>query len=409
MRSFFPTVLVVMVASGCLSMQDIWADTKNSARSQPASHKRVQRTAGKARAAQESGDFAAAERLYSRLRSMKPEEPRLAESHAAALARLGRKDEAYGALEAGVALGLTALASFETDPELEGWREETRFREIEQRVRSNHDAFKQQIRAAHRPLASSQAPAFASWAALEQALGREREQHERYPAWPSVQAWLLEKIRLDQRYLAAMRRYADDHPDAADREDAMLGELRLRVEVASPWTPYWSIDQAAAVRESADRYLVAFADAAARNEARLYRAVAAMRGVLDPAEELDWESGDPPQPKCDDARVELDELARQAPSDKWAADALGFAALCAAQQEPRNEPEARARVDAYLALAELPRPDQTPFHGLRGEVRVEKMRLDGLPAFEVIDIKGARWTPSTLKGRVALIDFWAPG
>jgi hypothetical protein len=245
----------------------------------------------------------------------------------------------------------------------------------------------------------ARAAAFATWEALQQAIDRELAQHDRHPAWPSGNAWMLEKSRMDQRHLAAMRRYLDEHPQSPDRQDAMLGELRREVEVASPWSTHWVTDLAARVRESARRYLEAFPDSEAAREARLYGAVATLRGVIDPAEEFEWESEPPPRLHCDGARAELGELARAAETDRWAADAAGFAALCE---------KSRAKIDAYLALPEPADAERTPFRGLRGEVRIEKMRLDGLPAFDVVDLEGERWTPGSLPGRVMLIDFWAP-
>ncbi|MBL8114595.1 MAG: hypothetical protein JNK60_17065 [Acidobacteria bacterium] len=83
-------------------------------------------------------DWPALERLLAEKRAQAPRHPVYAYDHACVLTRLGRKEEALGALKTAVANGFPYLALFRRDEDLDPLRELPGFAEIEPGIRANN-------------------------------------------------------------------------------------------------------------------------------------------------------------------------------------------------------------------------------------------------------------------------------
>lgn len=356
----------------------------------------------------EADRYAEAAERYSALRARQPANPYFALGHARALAALDREEEAWPALDAAVAAGLRYAWDVEKDEHLAPLRGDPRFEKIVARTRDNFRAWNARIAEAKRQAPLDAAPAFDSWAKVSESVREENERIRRveYRRDPTGENE-IEAHRLRQVNFAKIRRYLSDHPDATDREQAMLGEVVDRVAIAEPWQIAWPMDEAAAIVEAADRFLVAYPNSASRSTAELHKAVALMRGVL-PVTGWDPERTDPYPPDCAHSMPMFEALAMQAPVDIRGIEGEGFLSVCLWEADPRDVERALATAESFLAHEEASEEHGTYFM-LPADVRKVRLRAGSLPPFEVKDLAGVTWTPASLAGRVTILQFWSPG
>jgi hypothetical protein len=357
----------------------------------------------------EAKSYGEAAELYAELREKRPENPYHALGEAQALAGLGRTDEAWSALDAALAAGLRDWWSLEKNEGLAPLRDDPRFVSAVERVRDNVRAWNLRVLEAKRPVEPSSAPPFESWQEVQASMREENERIRklRYGRRDPTGQNELEALRLQQANFAKIGRYLVDHPEAPDREAAMLGAVTERVAIADPWDSYWTSDEAAAIREAADRFLATYPESTSRSTAELHKAVATMRGVLPPT---GWEPGreEPYEPACGEAMPAFEALATKAPADVRGIEAEGFLAVCRWESEPRDAEGALATAETYFAHAAASQGAGAYFR-LESDVRKVRLQAGELPPFEVKDLAGNTWSPESMKGRVTILQFWSPG
>lgn len=370
---------------------------------------RIDKKSDAAWRALEAKDYGEATALYAELREKQPENPYHALGEAQALAALGRTEEAWSALDAALAAGLRTWWSLEKNEALAPLRDDPRFAAAVERVRDNVRAWNLRVTEAKRPVDPASAPSFGSWPEVQASMREENERIRkvRYGRRDPTGENELEALRLQQANFAKIGRYLVDHPAAPDREAAMLGEVTERVVIADLWESFWTADEAAAIRDAADRFLAAYPESPSRSTAELHRAVAVMRGVLPPT---GWEPGreEPYEPACAEAMPAFEALATKAPGDVRGIEAEGFLAVCLWEEEPKDAEGALATAETYFAHAAASEADGTYFR-LESDVRQVRLQAGELPPFEVKDLAGNTWTPAALEGRVTILQFWSPG
>ena len=369
---------------------------------------RIDKKSSAAWSSLEAARYAEAAERFSELRSRQPANPSFALGHARALAALDRKEEAWLALDAAVAAGLRYAWQVEKDEHLAPLRGDPRFEKVVAQTRDNFRAWNSRVAEAKRPAPLAAAPAFDSWDKVAESVREENKrirqvEYRRDPTGENE----IEAHRLRQANFAKIRRYLADHPNAADREQAMLGEVVERVAIAEPWNDVWPVDEAAEIVEAAERFLGAYPDSGLRSTAELHKAVAVLRGVL-PVTGWDPERKDPYPLDCAHAAPMLETLATKAPADIRGIEGEGFLSVCLWQAEPRDAERALATAESFLAHEEASEEHGT-YYGLPADVRKVRLRAGSLPPFEAKDLAGNTWTPEAMKGRVSILQFWSPG
>jgi hypothetical protein len=399
-----PIVLVLaatVLTSGCASL-------RYAARETMTSEGRTRQAYFRAHRDLENGNLESAIQRFGELRERRPDAYDFALGQAEALAKAGRHADAWSALEAAVDAGLRAKWALEREEAFGPLRPDPRWSDLLERIDGNYRSHMQKIRDAKREMPLETAPTFATWANVEASFEKDRKEARKFQwaiDWTGARD--IEEQLHYQRQIARVRRYLADHTDAADREQARLKEIRLRIAVAAPWQDFWAPTDAKAIEAAADRLVAEFPDGKYRSEAELHKAVAILRGVLP---ETGWEPGriEPYAPDCARAIPLLEPLAATAEKDPRGEDAQGFLAYCLWEVKPRETERALATAEAFLAR-DQDAPEGTQYWGLTADVRKVRLLGGGLPPFEVKDLAGVTWTPASLAGRVTILQFWSPG
>ena len=400
-RRLVLVLTVTVLTSGCASLRYLARETMTS-------EGRTRQEYFRAHRDLEKGEFESAVERFGELRQRRPDAYDFARGQAEALAKAGRYDEAWSALEAAVDAGLRYRWAVEREEAFGPLRPDPRWSALLERIDGNYRSHMQKIRDAKREMPLDTAPSFATWAKVEATFEEDRKA-ARKAQWAIdwTGARDIEEQLHYQRQIARVRRYLADHPDAAEREEARLKEIRLRIAVAAPWLDFWTPADAKAIEDAADRLVAEFPAGKYRSEAELHKAVAILRGVLP---ETGWEPGriEPYVPDCAAAIPILEPLAATAEKDPRGEDAQGFLAYCLWEGTPRDAQRALATAEAFLAK-DQDAPEGTQYWGLTADVRKVRLLGGGLPPFEVKDLAGVTWTPASLAGRVTILQFWSPG
>ncbi len=355
----------------------------------------------RARDAADIGDFDRAHKLYTKARRLDPEDAYLAYSHAKALAAAGRTEEASSALETALSHGFRHERRMDRSDELAPLRNAPIWDEMLQRARANLTEFKARLREAREPIDPADASAFAS---IEQLLAEKEKSDGEYYGQPSDEDPQIRSARYAERWAAAMLRLADERRGTDEREQALIARLRLRVDDALGMRLHWPKHAIEKVTAAAERYLAEYADTDNATEARLARTVA---GTVAPyPDDTDLPGSSWPQPRCTENLPAFEQLSATDPADSWSLTALGFKALCLAENSPGQLEEIREAAAAYLDEGEI---DTTYDFLLRAGLKIALWRLDGLPEFEAEALDGGTLSVADFKGKVTLLDFWNPG
>jgi hypothetical protein len=401
-------VAPLLLGSGCATAHGVWMTTKQAARSTLTEQGRYERIIRKAYEAKTQGDLEPAVRLFAKAREMRPDLVAPAYGHALALGGLGRDGESLAALREAVYFGFFQESSMENEPAFDGYRNEPEFKELLKQVRANSDNYQAALKIAHRQLPAESAPSFDTLALLEESFAEQGAKLSREARRLDYDEQELERRRFRMRKLAALELYADEHPNASDREAASVNSVRTYYERASSsWRRWWRED-ASDLRESASRFIANHPESADRPEVILYFAASRIFGTLD--DSYDWRTDLQPALDCSSALAELEPLAGDAESDKWAAAALALEALCLNETAPDDTEGIKQRYQSYLALPEPEWTDMIPLHlQLQREVKILSFKVGGLPAFSVTTVEGLEVGADNLPGEITLLEFWAPG
>ena len=368
---------------------------------------RLEGLAQKAYEAAEAGDHARSEELYAECRSRRPESAWYAYRHAAELARLDRTDEALKELQAAATLGFDETWYLEEDPAFRRMRQAEGYRAALETIRGHETAALAKLKQAWEAPPPTDVPGFPTLQALKDHMAFEQLKADQQRVASQSERSIRDTV-LKARRVGMLDRYLADHPTAPDVSEARLDVLRARVDRESWWTDVWPRDRAAEIVRVVDELLKDNPTFSHGSEARLYRALALMRGVLD--QPLDW-WGDPspPPPDCDAALADLDALAATAPEDRWGGRAIALKAICLGSLKTRDE-EARSARAAWKALPEIPPTERVDADWrLNPRMRMLGLRLDGPPPFEATRLDGERVSLASLNGRTTLLEFWGPG
>lgn len=349
-----------------------------------------------------------AERLYRKAKELRPDSAELLERHAAALAHLGRAEDAIEALAQAASLGYATPAEPEQDEVFDPLRAHPRFAAAISAMERNLEEAKARASAANAPLPSAEAPSFDSLAALRKYFEQEERRAPEAPDWASSQ---IQDRSLRMRRIAALERYANEHPQASDRTDAALEALRAwarRTGFTLPWQPDLARDLSARASAFGQAHAT---EPELRSEARFYEVASRVcagtsqaRGAL----------GSPPEGKtCESAFDELAALAEDGTAGLWATRAAALQALCLRAARPEDREgflTARARWTAAGAIWD---EEEQPLRLLDGTLNsatvAESLQFLGPPEFSLISSEGKTVTLQSLRGKVVLLNFWSPG
>lgn len=396
---FLPFLLVpLVVASGC-------AGLRYAAYQRLTSAGRIERKEVRAYRAKEAGDFETARKLYGELRAKVPGDFSYPREEAVAACRLGNTEEAWSLLDSAVKAGLRW--PIDDEPGLEALHADPRWESVRERIVANFHAYGGRLAASKREIPADGEPSFRTYANLKVSVDDDRTRAWKYRRYDRTGDGALRANEVDGHALAKIRRYLDEHPDAADREEAMRAEIELRLVRADPYWSEWGEGESRELADAARRYLAAFPNSEYREVARLHETVAVIRGVLP---DTGWELGrkEPYAPNCEPALPVLEQLSSDAKSDTVRAQALGFVSYCGWYETPRREDLAKSAAARFLALDEASF-EAFAYPRLPAEVRKIRLLSGDLPPFEIRDLADTTWTPKSLEGRVTILQFWSPG
>lgn len=413
-RLFWLSILAVILIGGTwfglVYGNDAWRTARYYRHRYLTEEGRFERISDAAYDARQIGDHETAEPLYREMREIRPDNPYDAFWHAVSLARLGREEESWQDLEAAVELGYDRPSSLEEELAFREMRRDARFELLLEKAREHEEERKARYEEASRPIDPSEAPAFDSLSDLQ---AHFKEEGEVVRALRKENEWeeaRLAEARLDSLRRASLRRYLEDHPHAEDAEDAGREELGDRLEAAGRSSSRWTIEEAEAVREVAERLLAIHPDSPHRHEWKLVRAVSALQGIY--PEGFQWDVEPRPSLRCDEAMAEFDTIETDAEASPWTDLIPGYRAICLYESEDADPDNIRALRDRFLEADEPTWDDRTLYlfyKRVARELRTVGLHIDGLPEFRVATLDGREVTLPALRGNVVLVDFWAPG
>ena len=354
----------------------------------------------RASAAADAGELERASALYAKARARSPAEPSMAEQHAVVRARLGDAEGALSLLEEAARLGYLYEWVLEHEEALDALRDSPRYAALAERVRANQAEHGEQVAAARKPIDPAEAEAFPDLTTLEQA--HERAEREFYMK-PSEEPWDLRRARFTEKWAGAFARLAEARRGTPDREGALIGLVRLRIEEALGLDLMGSESNLAAVTTASRAFLAEFPESAHRVEARLAGVVAEI--AVRVPDDFDWAKAALPRPDCRPQLAVLEELASGGTADEWSKAALGLEAICLHEVAPERAAEIREAASAYLEHEGSTYYDTM----LRSELKIALWKLDGLPPFTGEGLDGRPVSLADFAGKVTLLDFWSPG
>lgn len=350
-----------------------------------------------------SGRFQQAEQVLLRQHRLSPENPLPLYNLACLHSMAGRPDLALDHLERAVDAGWDRVDETRRDTDLRPLAELPRFAALLARMEENAARWEARRARAHCTLDPAEAPAYGSLAELR------REYARRYGE-ASARRYLLGDRRgieaawrvLDEK-IAALRRYAREHPDSADADEAALAVVETLFEYKEDWRfAFWDQD-AAEAGEAADRFLETYPESERAPRAALLRARAAWFARLRPADP------DALFTAQDLGRVRslFERVAEDYPGTAAAGQALAhwldleFACAGFMVEEPARK--------VYALLLDRYEGDERVLDYAWEHAREPMFLLEGLSSLEGTDLEGRRWSLEHLRGRVVLVDFWSTG
>ncbi len=391
----FSSLLLIVVVVGMLGLVACTSDPGH----------RTWRMEQRAETLAAAGDLAAADRLMVTVRERDPDKPGYLIAHARIKSRRGHAAAALDLLERAAALGLADETEVADDAAFDELRADPRYVSVVAAVRANRAAFRQQLRAAERPVDASSAREFADLASLEKA--REEAESARHDD-ATIEAYLLRRARSSEEWAAALARLADAKRGTPDEEGARYALLDHRMDEAFGVDLTCRATEAEKVRDAAGAYLAALPKGEHAAAARI--ALAAVAGASLLPDDFEYDTDPVPAPRCAEALPALADLAADGTANRWSTLATGLHALCLFEVDPTRAAEIRAGLDAYDAGPQPEWKDASALDWLAPRmVKVTRWRLDGPPPLAGTTVDGRRVSLADFRGKVTLLDFWSPG
>jgi thiol-disulfide isomerase/thioredoxin len=337
-------------------------------------------------------DLATALTEFGQVSALVPNSPEGPYHRACAFGRTGDAEQALAALQAAAARGFSNRDQLESDPDLEGLHEHPRWAALLEEVDRNLELQKQRLSG---PLVLADAAAEPAFAGLDTLKTYYRDLFydtmRRCRFYPRPVA-IGFAARVIGRQIAAATRYGQEHiTERFDAEMAALQGLIHLAEAQDPWLVGREELLAITRRIGTD-----YADRAGAGEAALWQTRAQVAAYVQEEDALT-------PAVATRAKGDFLALADRFGDGEWACAALAEAIYYQSEAAADD-------LDALHPL--LDRFVETCGQDLRGmdhAYLINRLLLmaNGARAFTATDIDGQAWSLDALKGKVALIDFWA--
>ncbi|UCF68686.1 MAG: hypothetical protein JSV80_05205, partial [Acidobacteriota bacterium] len=165
----------------------------------------------------------------------------------------------------------------------------------------------------------------------------------------------------------------------------------------------------AELRAAAKSFGERFPDSVHTTEAAYHAAAAAIRGTRERGSTSQDDVSTPLA--CEGMLAALEPIASDAsPNNPWSTAASGLRALCLGELRPDPPEPVIEAIDRYIELSESDESSLTEFDGrLRLELSITRLAASDLPDFALTDLDGVEASLARYRGKLLLLDFWAPG
>jgi hypothetical protein len=348
------------------------------------------------------GEMDEAERLWEQVHAMAPDAtgPIL---HLATIAgKEGRNDDALARLEAALKDGATDPFYLRKSVAFASLRKDARWDSFIAMLDSEYKQYWAQYRQRRVDLELSTATSFKSYRKLAVEFDRQARAFEDGRWRLSLAQSLAGAIALGHQRIAALHRYLAEHPQARDRVDARWDLIQTRLHPSYTSDCHDRMGEyGTQVLEEIDGFLRDFPADAHAGDASLRRALVVF--ATRP------EGGTRERPWRDEDLIAFDRdlsvVATRFAGTTSGGFALALRLMVAGSLSPDRVTSAMRSMKADL--------DGTYKHNrevqsyLRDAGLSVFLRMTGFDRFKATDLGGTRWTASSFKGHVTLIEYWA--
>ncbi len=390
------TTVIAAIVAGCAGEQRPPAgpDVLAVALPDPATAEAFRQGVERGYALLEEGKLDEALAAFRQLQGLVPASPYGDYHLACAYGRNGRTEEAIQALRRAAEKGFASREQAEADPDLAGLSTHASWNSV---LSTMEDNLRKQAARLQAPLEIPDPSLVPSFAHID-SLRAHYQQEARAvfgPAglFPST-VGLMHLGRVAGRELAALERFKSEHPEPAIQYNADVTALRAVAWLSRMGSP-WVVGREQALSIAA-RIQQAYPDSSAAGEAALWAAKAEAAGLHDA-------TGDITAGGAAQAAPKLLGVADAWRGTEWEGQALAEAIWYQFQATGQDLESARPLVMRLMAI------DREDLRGQERAYEVNEiiLRATGARAFTATDIDGKVWTLEALRGKVALLDFWA--
>jgi thiol-disulfide isomerase/thioredoxin len=342
----------------------------------------------------EEGKLDEALARFRQLQELVPASPYGEYHMACALGRNGKVEDALQSLRKAVQKGLAGRAQVEADPDLAGLASHASWPGLLSAMDEN---LRKQTARLSAPLEipdPAQAPTFVHIDSLRSHYQQEaRATYGPASLFPSS-VGLVHLGRIAAREIAALERFKNEHAEPAIQYDADMTELRTATWLSRMGSP-WVVGRDLAT-QVAGRILLTYPDSSGAGEAALWAAKADVAGLHDATDAITPDA-------AAQAATRLLGVADGRRGTPWEGAALAEAIWYQFEAKAHDLESVRPLVERLIASG------QQDLRGLDRAYEVNEivLRTGSARAFTATDIDGKVWTLDDLRGKVALLDFWA--
>ncbi|MBU1701074.1 MAG: redoxin domain-containing protein [Candidatus Eisenbacteria bacterium] len=388
--------ILIILPVVCLSLIVGCGGEKTTAKLEPLDDATIQSMRNASRlgyAAIEKGDLDSALVQFAEVARLAPSSPNAQYDIACAQAIANHPDEAIAALQKAADKGYSDWQWVNEDPDLIKLRDHADWEALITKMKANFAAQLKDLEGPLPSVSSAGDPVFTDIDTLDAYYNKTFwDTYRRCAVFPgSVKTKLCREITA--RRLAALQLFSKMHPAVADQYAADMSALHATTQLAG-LQQQWIAGRPEAVA-IATKIMSSYPDSAGAAEAALWNTKARVAEYVVVHDEIQPDEA---------ARAVSDFIATadKLPDGRWKSEALAEAIVFKSGATPDIE-ELQPLVDRFLK-------------GGRQRIReIEKgyelneliLRASGPVDFTATDIDGEEWTLDKLRGRVALLDFWA--